>query len=61
MRKKCIGHNKRKRGPYPNPMAKRVNYEFPNDAAREAALMRHPWYRKKKAWDALRKLVGQAA
>lgn len=25
----------------------------------EKALLRHPWYRKKKAWDALRNLLGQ--
>jgi hypothetical protein len=54
MRKKCIHHNKPKRGPYPMPMRKRVDYQFKDDAAREKALMRHPWYRKKKMWDKYR-------
>jgi hypothetical protein len=55
MRKKCVHHNKPKRGPYPN--ARRANapgFQFKDDAAREKALMRHAWYRKKKMWDALR-------
>lgn len=32
-----------------------------NDALCEDALMRHSWYRRKRAWDALRNLVGQGA
>lgn len=55
MRKKCIHHDKPKRGPYPNVRrAYAPDFQFKDDAAREKALMRHPWYRKKKAWDALR-------
>jgi hypothetical protein len=54
MRKKCIHHNRPKRGPYPNPMRERVDYRFKDDAAREKSLVRHPWYRKKKMWDAFR-------
>jgi hypothetical protein len=54
MRKKCIHAKKPKRGPYPNPMRKRVDYKFKDDAAREKALMRHPWYRNEKAWEAFR-------
>jgi hypothetical protein len=54
MRKKCVHANKPKRGPYPMPMRPRVDYRFKDDAAREKALLRHPWYRKKLAWDALR-------
>ena len=54
MRKKCIHASQPKRGPYPNPMRKRVDYKFKDDAAREKALMRHPWYRNEKAWQAFR-------
>lgn len=57
MKKKCIHATERKRGPYPNPMRKRVGYTFKDDAAREKALIRHPWYRKKKQWEALRELI----
>ena len=56
MRKKCIHATKAKRGPYPKPMRERVDYTFSSEAKREASLMRHPWYRRKKAWDALRSL-----
>jgi hypothetical protein len=54
MRKKCIHATKRKRGQYPNAPHERVDYQFKDEAAREKALMRHPWYRKKKMWDAFR-------
>lgn len=57
MKKKCIHHNKPKRGPCPNSPRDRVDYQLKDDAAREKSLMRHPWYRKKKAWDALRALA----
>lgn len=59
MKKKCIHATQRKRGPYPNPMRKRVDYKFKDEAAREKSLMRHPWYRKKKQWDALRELLAK--
>ena len=54
MRKKCIHAMQRKRGPYPNAMRERVDYKFRDEAAREKSLLRHPWYRKQKALDALR-------
>jgi hypothetical protein len=52
MKKKCIHATKPKRGPYPNRMIERVDSASKDDAAREKALMRHPWYRQKKARDA---------
>jgi hypothetical protein len=57
MRKKCIHANKPKRGPYPNPRAAFVAFAFKDDADREKSLMRHPWYRRKKVWDAIRAVV----
>jgi hypothetical protein len=57
MRKKCTHHNESKRGPYPNPMRPRVDFKFKDEAAREKSLMRHPWYRKEKAWEAFRALL----
>ncbi len=54
MKKKCIHANQPKRGPYPNPMRKRVDYKYSTEAAREKALMRHSWYRNEKAWEAFR-------
>lgn len=57
MRKKCVHHTKPKRGPYPNPPAPFVAFVFKDGAAREKSLMRHPWYRQKKARDALRAMA----
>lgn len=54
MKKKCIHHNKPKRGPYPNPRKPFVGFNFKSEADREKSLLRHPWYRKKKMWDAFR-------
>jgi hypothetical protein len=54
MRKNYIHATKPKRGPYPNARrAYAPDFQFKDDAAREKALMRHAWYRKKKARDAL--------
>jgi len=55
MRKKCIHAGQPKRGPYPNrPNKVFIEFKFKDEAAHEKSLMRHPWYRKKKMWDALR-------
>lgn len=56
MKKKCIHAGMQKRGPYPNPTRERVGYKFKDDAAREKAMLRHLWYRRKIAIDLLRSM-----
>lgn len=34
------------------PKKERVDYQFPNEAARQRALMRHGWYRRQKEKEA---------
>lgn len=49
MKKKCVHALQPKRGPIPNKHGRQNReFKFKDVAAREKALMRHSWYRKKK-------------
>ena len=52
MKKKCIHAKQRKRGPIPNKYEHGDDYQFRNEKDRLESLLRHSWYRRKKAKEA---------